>query len=74
MYICNCEGVTERQIRSAARLGACSMRDLREGLCVAQNCGKCASDVKAILRDEQAQARSHGHRVFHVRLAHTATA
>lgn len=51
MYICNCEGVTERQIRIAIQNGADSMSALRDQLSVASNCGKCARDVKCMLRD-----------------------
>ena len=59
MYVCNCEGVTEREIRQAVRLGACSMRALETSLCVAQNCGKCAPEVRVILREERGSGAKH---------------
>lgn len=42
MYVCVCNGVTERQIESAVVGGAQKMRDLRELLGVASVCGRCA--------------------------------
>jgi bacterioferritin-associated ferredoxin len=52
MYVCVCNAVTEREIRSAVDLGVTSMRQLKRDLGVASNCGKCASCACDILRDE----------------------
>jgi bacterioferritin-associated ferredoxin len=44
MYVCVCNGVTERQIESAVQDGgAKQLRDLRLLLGVASECGRCAS-------------------------------
>lgn len=51
MYVCICNAVTERQIRKCAHEGATTMAELREQLCVAGNCGKCAHHAKTILRE-----------------------
>ncbi|PAU86480.1 (2Fe-2S)-binding protein [Pseudomonas sp. WN033] len=51
MYVCLCKGVTDRQIRDAINSGACSMRDLRESLDVASQCGKCGRDCKSLLNE-----------------------
>lgn len=53
MYICICNAVTEREIRQCAQLGARSLNDLREGLGVASNCGKCKTAAVEILRVER---------------------
>ena len=58
MYVCICAAVTERQIRACAQDGATSMQDLREKLCVAGNCGKCARHAKTILREVHGAAGS----------------
>ncbi len=55
MYVCICNAVTERQIRRAVELGACSLADLSESLGAATGCGKCASHACAILRQELAK-------------------
>jgi bacterioferritin-associated ferredoxin len=51
MYVCLCKGVTDKQIRNAINEGACSMRDLRESLDVANQCGKCGRDCKSLLSE-----------------------
>jgi bacterioferritin-associated ferredoxin len=49
MYICICRAVTDRQLRSAIEGGACTRKELAECLGVGRVCGKCNSDVKALL-------------------------
>lgn len=51
MYVCLCKGITDRQIREAISEGACSMRDLRSALDVANQCGKCGRDCKSLLSE-----------------------
>jgi len=53
MYICLCNGVTERDIQNCVEEGARSMRDLRQCLGVAGQCGKCAPHARAILKESQ---------------------
>ena len=50
MYICLCKAVTDSQIRQAVCQGACSMRELRQRLGVASQCGKCGHCVQGFLR------------------------
>jgi bacterioferritin-associated ferredoxin len=52
MYVCICNGITEREIRSCIEDGATSLRDLRKRLCIGTQCGKCVRDVRSILREE----------------------
>ncbi len=51
MYVCVCQGVTERQIHQAARDGARTLKDLRHDLGVTSECGRCASCARDCLRD-----------------------
>jgi len=65
MYICLCQGVTDHQIRQAARQGCANFRELRGTLGVAMQCGKCARSAKQLLRETQReiageQSRSNG--------------
>jgi bacterioferritin-associated ferredoxin len=53
MYVCICNAVTDKEIRQAVRLGATSVKHLKESLGVAGNCGKCASCAKAIIKEER---------------------
>lgn len=50
MYICNCNGITEGQIRDAADRGCCSLRDLSRDLAVGTCCGKCVPEARKLLR------------------------
>ena len=58
MYICICHAVTDREIRACIEDGATSMRELRQQLCVGTQCGKCAREVRDILKTEKSAASS----------------
>ena len=49
MYVCICNGVTDRDIQDAASRGARTVKDLRRELGVASECGKCASCAHEVL-------------------------
>jgi bacterioferritin-associated ferredoxin len=49
MYVCICNGITERDIRQAAADGAQTLNDLRRELGVGAGCGRCASCAHAVL-------------------------
>lgn len=50
MYICNCMGITEREIRGAADLGCETVKDLSRELGVGTCCGKCVPEARNLLR------------------------
>lgn len=50
MYVCLCKGITDSQIRDAVNAGAESMRQVRDTLGVATQCGKCACDTRDIVK------------------------
>ena len=50
LYVCNCNGITEREIRGAASLGCATLQDLRRELGVGGCCGKCVPQAGEILR------------------------
>jgi bacterioferritin-associated ferredoxin len=51
MYVCVCNAVTDREIRSAVALGVRSLADLQTTLGVATCCGRCADCARGIVRD-----------------------
>lgn len=51
MYVCVCNGVTDKQIIKASEEGAASLEDLSDSLNVATCCGRCASCAKNILQE-----------------------
>jgi bacterioferritin-associated ferredoxin len=50
MYICNCNGVTEREIRGAIELGCQSMAELSAQFGVGTCCGKCVPQASYLMR------------------------
>ena len=50
MYVCNCNGITEREILAAASLGCASFDELQRDLGVATCCGKCEPAARALVR------------------------
>lgn len=59
MYVCNCAGVTQKEIESAIASGADSMQALRQTLNVAKDCCQCACEVKRCLRRSNRQCDNH---------------
>jgi bacterioferritin-associated ferredoxin len=53
MYVCICQQVTDREIKQAIENGACTIRDLKEQLGVATQCGKCCECACDILKSHQ---------------------
>lgn len=51
MYVCLCKGVTDSAIRDAVDTGAESLRQVRDQLGVATQCGKCACLAREIISD-----------------------
>lgn len=51
MYVCNCRGVTDQDIREAVYEGASNLRSIRKCTGAAGQCGKCASHVKSVLNE-----------------------
>lgn len=58
MYICICNGVTEREIRSCAEEGVCTLRELEACLGVGAGCGRCRQAAKQVLKDARAGSRA----------------
>jgi bacterioferritin-associated ferredoxin len=51
MYICICNAITDREIRSAVELGARSVADLKSALGVATCCGRCEESAGRLVAD-----------------------
>ena len=51
MYVCICRQITCGQIRAAASEGVDNVRDLKEQLGVASECGKCARCARGVLEE-----------------------
>jgi len=55
MYVCVCNAVTERHIDEAVSEGASTLRELRDRLGVAGECGRCAVCARDCLRSALAE-------------------
>ena len=59
MFVCVCNGITDRQIAEAIDAGASSLEELTIALGVASGCGTCAEYTRQLLRKALA-ARDNG--------------
>lgn len=49
MYVCNCFGVTEAQVRKHAEGGACTPRQIASACKAGTDCGSCVRRIQALL-------------------------
>ncbi|WP_460831316.1 (2Fe-2S)-binding protein [Lysobacter humi (ex Lee et al. 2017)] len=54
MYVCICNGVTDRQIRQAAEAGCRTMSELTMRTGAGATCGSCVEMATALLDEVQA--------------------
>lgn len=59
MIICSCEGISDREVKSAIRCGATSVEKLCSSLGTGLGCGGCADSIKKLLKANKQAARSH---------------
>lgn len=57
MYVCICNAITDREIRSAAENGAENLWDLQSELGVAAGCGSCKRHAMDVLNEHRRDAR-----------------
>jgi bacterioferritin-associated ferredoxin len=60
MYVCLCNGLTDRQVRGMAKAAGCSLASLHRSLGVRPQCGKCLPMMREILRDLSQSAPEEG--------------
>jgi bacterioferritin-associated ferredoxin len=56
MYVCVCNAVTDRQIRSQSECGRGTVTEIYRALGITVKCGKCVRTAKCIINDAQAEA------------------
>jgi bacterioferritin-associated ferredoxin len=57
LYVCNCNGIREREVRSAIDAGASRPSDVfRHHQCKAQ-CAKCVCEMRAMIDESQESLR-----------------
>ena len=65
MYVCICKGITDTQIRAAVQDGAASIREVRNTLGVASQCGKCGIMAREIVRESLGSEQSDNEQLFY---------
>ncbi|WP_373085513.1 bacterioferritin-associated ferredoxin [Sneathiella sp.] len=59
MYICLCNGFTDRDVKTAVAAGAKRIANVYESLGAAPQCAKCSVHIRDIIRESVA-VREHG--------------
>ena len=54
MYVCICNGITDKQISAAVAKGATSLQELHDELGVASQCGSCSEFALSLIEESQA--------------------
>ena len=49
MFVCNCFGVTEAQVKKHAEAGACTPRQIASACKAGTDCGSCVRRIQALL-------------------------
>ena len=58
MYVCNCNGIRERDVRAAIAAGARKPAEIFSACDATPCCARCACDMRA-LADQQDEARRY---------------
>jgi len=51
MFVCICNGITDKQIREAVAGGASSLEELHDELGVASQCGSCSDHALGLIHE-----------------------
>jgi bacterioferritin-associated ferredoxin len=57
MYVCLCNGITDRAVREAAEAGARDLSDLQAMTGCGANCGSCAEVALQVLHEARRERR-----------------
>lgn len=53
MYVCICHGVTDKDIKKAAKAGAQNLQDIKQATGCATGCGSCVDVALEVLLEAQ---------------------
>jgi bacterioferritin-associated ferredoxin len=56
MYVCLCNRITDRQVRTQAAGGNCTLGSVHNSLGISPKCGKCLPMMRDIVREHKGQA------------------
>ena len=64
MYVCNCNGITERQVTAAVKAGAARWKDVHAHYGCVPQCGKCQCEIIGAIAEYQADEPVCGDTTF----------
>ena len=64
MYVCNCDEITESQVKVALKAGAERWKDVHAHYNCAPQCGKCQCEIIDAISEFQAEEPAYGDRIF----------
>lgn len=53
MYVCNCNGIRERDVLSAIEAGACRPREVFDRHACRPQCARCVCDMRQMIEDSR---------------------
>ncbi|HEX7757936.1 MAG TPA: (2Fe-2S)-binding protein [Caulobacteraceae bacterium] len=57
MYVCNCNGLRERQVRAAIEAGACRPAEVFKATGCAPRCAKCVCEMRDMIETSREALR-----------------
>ena len=54
MIICLCRGVSDSEIKSTIREGACTLKEVEDMCDAGSSCGSCHAQILSLIREENA--------------------
>jgi len=64
MYICNCNGITEKQVKAAVRKGVRHWHDVHTHYGFVPQCGKCQCDIVQYMSEHGADGSEEATPLF----------
>ena len=64
MFVCNCNGITERQVEVAVQAGAKRWKEVHAHYNCAPQCGKCQCEMIDAISEHNASNRDRGDSIF----------
>jgi len=58
VIVCVCKGVSDRDIRGAARQGCASVREIGDRCRAGTDCGLCRADIRHMLNEHRSRSES----------------
>lgn len=65
MYVCLCEGISDKAIQKAIDEGCCSVKMIRDATGAAKKCCKCVAEIQSMIASSQDNLSDTTVKLFH---------